>query len=179
MSPRLFLAQSAQRIPVAEKVDCNVQKLPNWRGIFWMLKFVAAFAVLTVLPMRASTQVGAEEGRIHITFLKSGYGSGSGYLFYQGQKYGLGVSSTKIRRIWITTIDLIGTASNLRGAADIIGTYTAADAEAAIVKHAKIARLENAKGVVLEIRAVNLNRWFSLNLSGITIKNLGWQPLSE
>ena len=98
-----------------------------------MLKFVAAFAVLTVLPMRASTQVGAEEGRIHITFLKSGYGSGSGYLFYQGQKYGLGVSSTKIRRIWITTIDLIGTASNLRGAADIIGTYTAADAEAAIV----------------------------------------------
>ena len=45
----------------------------------------------------------------------------------------LAVSSTKIKRIWITTIDLIGTASNLRGAADIIGTYTAADAEAAIV----------------------------------------------
>src|SRR6516225_11288436 len=92
MLARPFSAQSAQ-------VDCNVQKLPNWRGIFWMLKFVAAFAVLTVLPMSASTQVGAEEGRIHITFLKSGYGSGSGYLFYQGQKYGLGVSSTKIRRI--------------------------------------------------------------------------------
>jgi hypothetical protein len=119
-----------------------------------MLKFVAAVAVLTVMLMSA-TQVEAEEGRIHITFLKAGYGSGSGYLFYQGQKYGLGVSSTKIRRIWITTIDLIGTASILRSAADVIGTYAAADAEAAIVKHAKTARLENAKGVVIEIQAVN------------------------
>jgi hypothetical protein len=144
-----------------------------------MLKFVAAVAALTVMLMSASTQVRAAEGRIHITFLKAGYGSGSGYLFYQGQRYGLGVSSTKIRRIWITTIDLIGTASNLRNAADIIGTYTAADDEATIVRHAKIARLENAKGVVLEIRAVNLNRWFTLNLSGMTIKNLGWQPWSE
>ena len=143
-----------------------------------MLKFVATFAVLTTLPISASTRVRAEEGRIHITFLKAGYGSGSGYLFYQGQ-YGLAVSSSKIKRIWITTIDLIGTASNLRSAADIIGIYTAADAEAAIVRHAKIARLENPKGVVLEIRAVNLNRWFTLNLSGMTIKNLGWQPSSE
>src|SRR6516164_378629 len=143
------------------------------------MKFVAAVAALTVMLMSASTQVRAAEGRIHITFLKAGYGSASGYLFYQGKRYGLGVSSTKIRRIWITTIDLIGTASNLRNAADIIGTYTAADDEAAIVRHAKIARLENAKGVVLEIRAVNLNRWFTLNLSGLTIKNLGWQPSSE
>lgn len=141
-----------------------------------MLKFIAIFATLTVMLLSASTQVAANEGRIHVSFLKAGYGSGSGYLFYQGQKYGLGVSSPKIRRVWITTIDLIGTASNLRSAADIIGTYTATDTEAAIVRHGKTARLENTKGVVLEIRAVNLNRWFTLNLSGMTIKNLGWQP---
>jgi len=64
----------------------------------------------------------------------------------------------------------------LRSAADIIGIYNGADPEAAIVKRAKIARLENGKGVVLEIRAVNLGRWSSLNLSGMTIKALGWQP---
>jgi hypothetical protein len=143
-----------------------------------MLKFVAAVAALTVMLMSA-TQVEAEEGRIHITFLKAGYGSGSGYLFYQGQKYGLAISSPEIRRVWVTTIDLIGTASNLRSAADIIGTYTAADAGVSIVRRAKMARLENAKGVVLEIRTVNLNRWFSLDLSGMTIKNPGWQPSAE
>ena len=156
----------------------NIQKLSYGHGLFWILKFITAFVALTVMLMSA-TQVPAEEGRVHITFLKGGYGSGSGYLFYRGQKYGLGISCTAIGRVWITSIDLIGAASNLRGAADIIGTYTAADAGTAIVSHAKMAKLENAKGVVLEIRAVNLNRWFTLNLSGMIIKNLGWQTSPE
>jgi len=147
--------------------------------VFRTLKFVVIFAVLTVLAITASSQVRADEGRIHITFFKAAYGSGSGYLFFQGQKYGLGISSTKIRRVWGTAIDLIGTASNLRNAADIIGTYTAVDAQSATISRSKMARLENAKGIVVEIRAVNLNRLFSLNLSGMTIKNLGWQPSSE
>jgi hypothetical protein len=143
------------------------------------LKFVAAFAVLTVLAIAASSSLHADEGRIHITFFKGENGSGSGYLFFQGQKYGLGVSNKKIGRVWVTTIDLIGTVSNLRNAADIIGAYTAVDAQAAMVSRSKTARLENPKGIVVEIRAVNLNRLFSLNLSEMTIKNLGWQPSSE
>ena len=143
------------------------------------LKFVATFAALTVLAIVVSGQVYADDSRIHITFLKGAYGSGSGYLFFQGQKYGLGISSPKIGRVWVTAIDLIGTASNLRNAADIIGTYTAVDAQAATISRSKVARLENSKGIVVEIRAVNLNRLFSLNLSGMTIKNLGWQPSSE
>jgi hypothetical protein len=143
------------------------------------LKFVATFAVLTVLAITASSQVYADEGRIHITFFKGAYGSGSGYLFFQGQKYGLGVSSPKVRRVWVAAIDLIGTASNLRNAADIIGTYTAVDAQAATISRSKVARLENTKGIVIEVRAVNLNRLFSLNLSEMTIKTLGWQPSSE
>ena len=140
------------------------------------LKFVATFAVLTALAIVVSGQVYADDSRIQITFLKGAYGSGSGYLFFQGHKYGLGISSPKVRRVWVTAIDLIGTASNLRNAADIIGTYTAVDAQAATISRSKVARLENSKGIVVEIRAVNLNRLFSLNLSGMTIKNLGWQP---
>jgi hypothetical protein len=157
----------------------NSKHFAEWHVLFGTLKFVAIFAVLTVLAIVAPGQVHADEGRIHITFFKGAYGSGSGYLFFQGQKYGLGVSSTKIRRVWVTTIDLIGTASNLRNAADIIGTYTAVDAQSATITRSKMARLENAKGIVVEIRAVNLNRLFSLNLSEMTIKNLGWQPSSE
>ena len=154
----------------------NSKHFAEWHVLSWTLKFVATFAALTVLAIGAPGPVHADEGRIHITLLKGTYGSGSGYLFFQGQKYNLGISSSKIRRVWVTAIDLIGTASNLRNAADIIGTYTAADAEAAIVSRSRMARLENAKGIVVEIRAVNLNRLFSLNLSGMTIKNLGWQP---
>jgi hypothetical protein len=149
------------------------------RGVLWSLISVTALAVLTALPIIASCQVYADEGRIHITFFKAGYGSGSGYLFFQGHKYGLSVSGPKIRRVWVTTIDLIGSASNLRTAADIIGTYTAADDQVATIRREKVARLQNVKGIVVEMRAVNLNRLFSLNLSGMTIKNLGWEPSSE
>lgn len=143
-----------------------------------MLRFVA-FILITALAAAASSQGDADEGRIHITFFKGAYGSGSGYLFFQGQKYGLGVSSAKIGRVWATTIDLIGTASNLRNAADIIGTYTPVDAQSAAIRRSMAVRLENAKGTMIEIRAVNLNRLFSLNLADMTIKNLGWQPPSE
>jgi hypothetical protein len=144
-----------------------------------MLKFVAMFVALTLTAQTASAQGDAEDGRIHITFSNGEHGGGSGYLFYQGQKYTLGISSTNIGKVWVTTIDLLGTASNLRSAADIIGTYSAADVQTAIVRRTKTARLENGKGVVLEIRAVNLHRWFTLNLSGMTIRALGWQPSPE
>jgi hypothetical protein len=149
------------------------------RGVLRSLISVTALAVLTTLPIIASCQVYADEGRIHITFFKAGYGSGSGYLFFQGHKYGLSVSGPNIRRVWITTIDLIGSASNLRTAADIVGTYTAADDQVATIRREKVARLQNVKGIVVEMRAVNLNRLFSLNLSGMTIKSLGWEPSSE
>jgi hypothetical protein len=147
--------------------------------VFRSMKSVVTFVVLAVLVITASSPVHADEGRIHITFFKAGHGSGSGYLFFQGRKYGLNISSTKIRRIWITTIDLIGTVSNLQNVADVIGTYTAADDQAATIRHAKVVRLQSAKGVVVELRAVNLNRLFSLDLSEMTIKNLGWEPSSE
>ena len=146
------------------------------------LSLKAILVALIMLPISASIQVLAEEeGRIHITFSKPGHGSGSAYLFYQGQKYGLGVSGTKTGRIWASTIDLIGTASNLRSVVDILGTYNAnaADPKAALVRRATTVRLENAKGVVIEIRAVNLGRWSTLDLSGMTLKNVGWQPSSE
>lgn len=156
-------------------INYNVQTLITTRGPLCAL---VTFAVLAIVSLGASAQLHAEDGRIHITFSKTEYGSGSGYLFFQGQKYGIAVNSPQIRKVWITAIDLIGTASNLRDAADIIGTYNAGDAEGTIVGRGRSARLENAKGVVLEIRAVNLHRWFTLNLFGMSVKNLGWQ-LSE
>jgi len=74
---------------------------------------------------------------------------------------------------------LIGSASNLRTAADVIGTYATIDDQVATIRREKVARLQNVKGIVVEMRAINLNRLFSLNLSGMTIKNLGWEPSSE
>jgi hypothetical protein len=141
-----------------------------------MLNSAVIVGALTAMPTIASAQTGTDTGRIQISFLKVARGGGSGYLFYQDQKYRLAITGPEIGRIWTTSIDLVGTASNLHSASDIIGTYTAPDAAAATVRHAKMVRLENKKGVVLEIRAVNLSRWSTLNLSGMNLKNAGWQP---
>ena len=154
----------------------SAQKISNGRGFFGVLKVVVVLAALTGMSRSAPTQSAAEPGRIQITLVKAGYGEGSGILFHKGQKYGLGIGGTKLKGFWIRKVNLIGTALNLQSAEDIIGTYTAVDGDIAIVGSAKMARLENPKGVDLEIQGVNLGRRFTLNLAGLTIKNLGWQP---
>ena len=151
-------------------------KLANLCGLIWTLQFVVTLGALMALPMSASAQSDVDSGRIHITFSNTGRGGGSGYLFYQGERYGLAVITPAIGKIWATSIDLIGTASNLRGASDVLGTYSASDGGATTVKRARTVRLQNKKGVVLEIRSVNLSRWSTLNLSGMILKNSGWQP---
>jgi hypothetical protein len=162
------------------KIKSHISRHPRGPDGIAILKVITALATLITLPIGAPHHLFAEEqARVQITFSKPGYGSGSGYLFYQGQKYGLAVTSPKIGRIWASSIDLIGTASNLNSSTDIIGIYNASNPEAALVRRATPARLENAKGVVLEIRAVNLGRWSNLDLSGMTLRNAGWQPSSE
>ena len=133
----------------------------------------ALASVLALLLVATSGPAYAESGRIQITLDKKGYGSGN--LFYEAQKYGLSISGIKVSGFRITKIELTGTALNLDSAADIVGTYAGGDTGVAIVGPAKTARLENPKGVVLEIQGVNLSRKFTLNLDGITIKTLGWQ----
>jgi hypothetical protein len=167
------LAESASRLEALNSLEAR--RLTSRRDVVWTLPLAVALGALTAIPIAAFAQTDAESGRIQMSFQKAGRGGGSGYLFYQGQKYGLTIIVPEIKRIWVTSIDLIGTASNLHNAADIIGPYTAVDAGAATVRRAKTVRLENKKGVALEIRAVNLNRWSTLNLSGMILKNAGWQ----
>ena len=158
-------------------MQINNRKHPSGGKRVSILKFVIVLVAPLLIGVSALV-LAQEEGRIQITFSKPD-GSGSGYLFYQGQKYSLGVSGAKIGRMRATSIDLIGTASNLRSAGDVLGTYNASDPKAALVRPAAIVSLQNAKGVVLDIRAVNLDRRSTLDLSGMALKNTGWQPSSE
>jgi hypothetical protein len=84
-----------------------------------MLKLVTAFVALTVMSMSAYAQSDVETGRVQITFMKAA-GEGNGNLFFDGQKYGLSINGIKIGGFRIKRIDLVGTASKLRSASDII-----------------------------------------------------------
>jgi hypothetical protein len=173
-------ALASQASGKGETMFKTFQKKPSKRrSLPLILKVVAVIAALTATPMTASADIDAESGRLQITLVKTRYGGSSGILFYQGHKYGLAISGTQLKGIWITKIDLIGDALNLRTATDIVGAFTAGDGGDATLRHANTARLENPKGVILEIRGVNLKRNFTLNLLGMIIKNAGWETSSQ
>ena len=68
-----------------------------------------------------------------------------------------------------TVSEFEGRATNLRAPGDLAGTYVAVGAGGAIVGGMGVARLRNAKGVVLVVRGPKLGAGLSLNLARIVI----------
>ena len=83
--------------------------------------------------MGSPSQSYAETGSVRLKVTKVGFivgvGGGSGVLRYEeGHSYRLSVGGVGIGTIGAAGADLVGTARNLRTAADIAGTYSAASA---------------------------------------------------
>jgi hypothetical protein len=142
-------------------------------GLFRSMKFGVAILAGALMLVAASTQSRAQTGTVHIQIVKAGFivgvGGGSGTLTYKGKSYRLSIGGVSVGTIGVATVNLVGTARNLRTPADIAGTYGATSASLAIVGGGKVARLQNEKGVVLEVHGVQLGLEVSLSLSGMTI----------
>jgi hypothetical protein len=138
------------------------------------LKFAAVVVAAALMLVGASTQSRAQStGTVRIQIVKVGFivgvGGGSGTFTYNGQTYRLSVGGVSVGTLGIATVNLTGTASNLRTATDIAGTYGASSAALAIIGGGRVARLQNEKGVVLEMQGVELGAEVSLSLGGMTI----------
>jgi len=145
-------------------------------GFFRTMKFGAAILAGALMMVAASTESRAQTGTtgtVRIQIVKAGFivgvGGGKGTLTFNGKSYPLSIGGVSVGTIGVATVNLEGTARNLRTAADIAGTYGAASASLAIVGGAKVAKLKNEKGVVLELHGVQLGLEASLSLSGMTI----------
>jgi hypothetical protein len=136
------------------------------------LGFAALFAA-AVLTLGGPTQSQAQTGSVRIKIIKAGFivgvGGGSGTLHYHGRNYPFRVGGISIGTIGAAGADLVGRAYNLRSPADIAGTYTALSGSVAIAGGAKVARLQNANGVVLELHGVQAGFELSFSLSGMNI----------
>ena len=135
------------------------------------IKFAAAFAIAAAMLTSAPAQ--AQSGSVRLHIVKAGFilgiGGGNGSLWYHGHHYRLSVGGVGIGSLGIAAVDLVGTAYNLHNPADIVGTYSVAGASAAIVGGAAVARLQNDRGVVLEVHGVQAGFQVSLGLGGMTI----------
>jgi hypothetical protein len=139
--------------------------------LFRVMKFGLLAGALMLVSV--STQSRAQTGNVNIKIVKAGFivgvGGGSGTLTFNGKSYRLNIGGVSVGTIGVATVNLVGTARNLRTAADIAGTYGAASASVAVVGGGKVAKLQNEKGVILELHGLQLGLEASLSLSGMTI----------
>ena len=141
-----------------------------------LVRFVKAAAALIVagfVLVSATLPSQADSGRVRIRITKAGFivgfGGGDGVLHFKGRNYPFKVSGISGGTIGVAHMDLIGTASNLTRASDLAGSYTAGSASIAVVGGAKVARVQNQNGVVMELHGAQVGLELSLNIGGATI----------
>jgi hypothetical protein len=136
-------------------------------------KFCAATVVAAFMLTGVLSQSYADTGSVRLKITKVGFivgvGGGSGTLNFKGKSYRLSIGGVSAGTIGAAGADLVGTASNLRTAADIAGTYSAVSAGVAVAGGAKVATLQNSNGVVLHLQGKQVGFEASLSLSGMTI----------
>jgi len=142
-------------------------------GSIHAMKFGAGIAAAAIMLVGASVGSVAQTGTVHLNVVNAGFivstGSGTGTLSYQGRTYQLRVGSTGFGTIGVAGAELVGTAYNMRTAADIAGTYRAVAAGLTVGGGAEAARFQNANGVILELLGVQFGLEVSLGSAGMTI----------
>jgi hypothetical protein len=94
---------------------------------------------------------------------------GIGTLHFKGHTYRLRIEGVGAGTIGVATADLVGATSNLRTAADIASSCSAVSGGIAFAGGGKSARLQNAKGVVLDLHGAQVGFEVSLSLSGANV----------
>jgi lipid-binding SYLF domain-containing protein len=140
------------------------------RALRYGVVLLAAIAVIAT----ATTPSRAQTGFVRVQVVKAGFifgvGGGSGVLIYEGRRYPLSVRGISIgATVGASRTELVGRAYNLRRVTDIAGTYTALGGGVAVAAGVAGVRLQNAKGVVLELRGREVGLEIAANLSGVQV----------
>jgi hypothetical protein len=112
-------------------------------------------------------------GSVRISIAKAGFivgvGGGKGVLHFHGRSYRLSIGGISVGTIGVAGADLVGRVYNLHSAADIAGIYTAVSGSIAVAGGGKVARLQNANGVIMDLHGTQAGFEASLSLSGMTV----------
>jgi hypothetical protein len=116
----------------------------------------------------------ADTGTVRVLFgtagVVVGVGNGNGTLTFHGKTYPFGISGASFgATLALTVAELEGRALNLRTPGDLAGNYIGVGTGGAIVGGIGVARLQNAKGVILVVRGPKLGAGLSINLARVTI----------
>jgi hypothetical protein len=130
---------------------------------------IAGAVILGSAPAPSYADTGAVRFSVGSAGFILGVGGGSGTLTFKGRTYRLSIGGVRIGTIGVSATEVRGRALNMRQPSDIAGTYSAAGASIAVIGGGGVARLQNEKGVILEVSAVKVGLEANLNLGGVTI----------
>ncbi|WP_024515778.1 hypothetical protein [Bradyrhizobium sp. Tv2a-2] len=116
----------------------------------------------------------AETGTVRVVFgsagVVAGVGSGEGTLTFQGKTYPFKISGASFgATLSLTVSEYEGRVLNLHSPGDLAGNYIALGAGGAIAGGIGVARLRNARGVIMVVRGPKLGAGLSVALARITI----------
>ena len=139
-----------------------------------MLRSLRIAAVAAVALFAASAPALADTCSIRIKFVKAGWvigGTvGDGTLTCGGRSYPLSIGGLSYGFTFgVSSVNLRGTARNIRRPSDIEGVYGAGSAGAAIIRGPQAAILSNQKGVVLEVAGAQSGLIVNFDLSGMAV----------
>src|SRR5215213_3386311 len=129
----------------------------------------AVVAILSGAPTPSYAETGTVRLKVGKAAFVVGIGRGSGTLEFRGKIYGLRVRGLSVGAVGFARAELVGTASNLQSAADIAGTYSALSVGVAAAAGPKSAYLQNAKGVILNLRGVQAGVDVSFAIAGVNV----------
>jgi hypothetical protein len=135
---------------------------------------IAAAALLAFAFVGAPTSSQAASASVRLDIAKAGFiigaQAGGGSMRFAGRTYRLGTGGVSFgATVGASRAILVGRAINMRRASDIAGTYGQGQAGLAIVTGGKVARLQNEKGVILELRGQQVGLEFALDLTGLVL----------
>jgi hypothetical protein len=143
--------------------------------------FKTAAAALAVACMAASVPASAQTaaaatttGKVRLRFVNAGFiigvAGGEGALTFRGQTFPLRIGGVSAGTFGASGGTLTGRALNLRNGSDIAGTYAAVGAGVAIAGGARVIRMQNSSGVILELKGAQMGFEANAGLSGFSLQ---------
>jgi len=125
-------------------------------------------------PAAPEAAAAAQPATVDLEIYKAGFivgvSGGRGTLHFEGRSHSLKIAGVSLgATAGLSKAELVGEVRNLHRLADIEGTYSATQAGIALGGGAKITRLENSKGVSLEVRGKQIGFEIALDLNGMQI----------
>jgi hypothetical protein len=145
--------------------------MPGFQSAKRLTFAIAAATMLLALPTVADAQ---STGTVRINVSSAGFiiggAGGTGTLNFKRRTYPLSVGGLSAGTIGVASAQFVGTASNLRNARDIVGTYSVAGAGLTVVGGVSAVTLQNSNGVVLQLRGRQAGLKATLGFGGVEIR---------